>query len=135
MGGDAAHHKRMVAARDRLSREIAGCADPTLRRRRQDELDKLNRRIAQKFGRADAVVVSEHAILRYLERVLGYDPDELADMVLPARYRQTIAAAGVVNGEVPISPREGGPVTHRVVIRDGVVATISPPGESYGSRR
>lgn len=61
------------------------------------------------------VVFTEHAILRYLERVKGLDIDQVKKEMVPDLVTQQIRAMG--NGEYPVG-------THSVKIKDNTVVTI-----------
>lgn len=61
------------------------------------------------------LVVSEHAMLRYLERVELVDLQEIAALVLPEDKKETIKTLG--SGKYPIND-------HRVVVVDNVVVTV-----------
>jgi len=65
---------------------------------------------------AERLSVSEHAMLRYVERVIGFTREELAERVLPKSARSAI---GRVSAETTIPVND----THRVVIKGGVVVT------------
>lgn len=63
----------------------------------------------------DKLVVSEHAILRYLERVMKIDLEEIKLKILPDKLAEPIRTMG--SGTYPAD-------THRVKIKDNVVITI-----------
>jgi hypothetical protein len=60
--------------------------------------------------------VTEHAILRYLERTYGLDLKELALQVLPDSVRQQVKALG--KGKYPVGN------SHYVVVKNNVVVTV-----------
>ncbi|RVT93711.1 hypothetical protein [Sphingomonas crocodyli] len=62
-----------------------------------------------------AVTISEHAILRYLERVYGIDMEHIR-----AELSSPVAEMAVRMNAPSIRLRSG----HRAMIRDGVVTTI-----------
>lgn len=68
------------------------------------------------------VVITDHAVLRYLERVHGIGIEEVKEKILPSdsKVRQQIAEIG--EGRFPVGP-------HRVRVRDGKVVTITPMNE------
>lgn len=83
-------------------------------RQLQKRLDVLN----QQLKEATVVpTVSEHAILRYLERVLGLDMEEVKESILPPASRQLVEHYR--SGKFPTG-EEG---VHAVV-KNGVVVTI-----------
>lgn len=61
------------------------------------------------------VLFTEHAILRYLERVKGLDLDQVKKEMVPDLVTQQIRAMG--NGEYPVG-------THSVKVKDNTVITI-----------
>ena len=65
-------------------------------------------------------IVSEHAQLRYLERVLGMDLAELSKKVLPEDVIARIKQLG--DGTYSVD-------THKIKVRGGVVVTIFAPEE------
>jgi len=62
--------------------------------------------------------VSDHAIVRYLERVKGLDIDAIRKELLPDDVRQ---ATLMGNGYYPVNG------THKVRVKDGVVITVLTP--------
>lgn len=63
------------------------------------------------------VVVSEHALLRYFERVMGYNLDEIKDKILNDEIREQMELLGK-NGTFPNN--EG----FKLKVKKGVVVTI-----------
>ncbi len=76
--------------------------------RLQAEIERLKRGSAK-------VVISEHAILRYIERVMKVNLEEIKKKILPEEVEEKIRVVG--NGKFPAD-------THRVKIQNGVVITI-----------
>jgi predicted nucleic acid-binding Zn-ribbon protein len=62
-------------------------------------------------------VITEHAMLRYLERVKGLDLEVLKKDVLPDITRDLMAKMLNANGSYPAG-------THQVVVKDNTVVTI-----------
>jgi predicted nucleic acid-binding Zn-ribbon protein len=62
------------------------------------------------------IVVSEHAMLRYLERAHGIDPDELKQHILTSQVRTMIN--GMASGKFPLGNGM------RAVVKDRVIITI-----------
>ncbi len=87
---------------DQLGRENEKLA------RFQREIDRL-----KKFN--NTLIVSEHAILRYLERVQGINIEEIKKKILPVEVETKIRTIG--NGSFPAE-------THRIKVQNGVVVTI-----------
>ena len=63
------------------------------------------------------VVVSEHALLRYFERVMGYNLDEIKDKILNDEIKEQMELLGK-NGTFP--NKEG----FKLKVKKGVVVTI-----------
>lgn len=86
------------------------------------DISSITNRIHGKPVRSDprSAGVSDHAIVRYVERVIGFSREELCEKVCPAQiYRGLRETAGQVT--VPVGD------THRAVIIDGVVVTVLTP--------
>jgi chromosome segregation ATPase len=66
-------------------------------------------------AKAKDVIVTEHAILRYIERVYGIDLEEIRERMLAGGVRETIENFG--SGKIPC---EGG----RLIVKDRVVMTV-----------
>ena len=100
------------------------------------ELGQINRTL----GAAQGIQVSEHAIVRFVERVFGISSAELSRKILPDKLRQAIIDANIVQPggdgvEIPVGGDDGyGEPTHRVVIKDGVVTTVIGVNESAMKR-
>jgi hypothetical protein len=97
----------------------ASVADVKTAQKREAELRRTKERLRQevedcKAGRGDPVV-TEHAMLRYFERVLGYDLEEIRGMILNDQARAYIEQFGT--GKIPC----GG---FRIVVQDRVVVTV-----------
>lgn len=80
-------------------------------------VERLERQLS-----AGGLVVTEHAMVRYIERVLGIKPEDIAERVAPMRMRASLAE--LKNATVPIDG------THRIVIRDGAIASVLPLNEN-----
>jgi len=76
------------------------------------------------------VVVSEHAILRYFERVLGYDLEEIKMQIVPQQSQQQIAHFG--GGTFPVNghPDSGHP-PFKIRVRNNTVVTVLTEDDSY----
>jgi hypothetical protein len=82
----------------------------------QEEIERLTRS-------GGVVVVSEHAFLRYFQRVLGINLDEQRASILPLDVELQILHLG--DGTYPVDFADGrGCVSHHVVVKGGVVVTI-----------
>lgn len=73
-----------------------------------------------RFPRRFAPTVTDHAVLRWIERVRGVDLDQVRAEIL-AQGREQWVAEGVASVKLP----ELGVV---LVARDGVVVTVKPTG-------
>jgi len=63
-----------------------------------DTLEKRNKELSEKIScltrRSEKLVFSEHAILRYFERVLGYDIEEIKRKIVPEKIEEQIKQVG-----------------------------------------
>lgn len=80
-----------------------------------DEYELANDKI-EKIKNRRKINVSDHAVIRYLERVLGMDIEELKQDIITDDIARKIKAMG--NGNYGI---EGG---FRMIVKDNVVLTI-----------
>lgn len=112
---------RLSKAKDHLKALNAEKNDVTSRISQvQSSIKSLEADIERFKKRSKGIVVSEHAMLRYLERVNGIDLKALAEAVLPETGRKVAESLG--NGTYPVE-------THRVKVRDGVVVTVLTDSE------
>lgn len=81
----------------------------------QSTIDKLTAEIDKLKKKSNKIVVSEHALLRYFERVMKFDLEEIKKKVLPETLDAPVKTLG--SGTYPTE-------THKVRIKDGVVVTI-----------
>jgi len=84
-------------------------------------LSKINQDIDRIKGHGDKLVVSEHAILRYFERVMKFDIEEVKKKILPDEQESQIKVLG--SGTFVTD-------THRLKVRNGVVITILTDNDS-----
>ncbi len=75
----------------------------------------LLRQIVKLKADKSEIIISEHALLRYLERVRGIDMDEIRDAILPPALR-----VHPVMPKACTMPVEG----HKCKVRNGVVVTV-----------
>lgn len=96
-------------------------------KKRQKELSQDVERKARQVESAKArireltrktIVVSEHALLRYIERVYNLDLKAVARHVLPEEVEKQVRVLG--DGVYPVSE------THKVRIQGGTVVTVMP---------
>lgn len=82
----------------------------------QDTEKGLKERIKDLEKGAKELVVSEHAMLRYFERVMGVDLEEVKSIILSETLQSQWKILG--NGKYPLKD------TGKAVIKDSVVVTI-----------
>ncbi len=85
------------------------------------QLGVLNRRIATASTRPERTAVSDHALVRYLERIKGMDVGAAREEVCPQNVREQIETLG--NGEFPVEHADGS--KHYLYVRGGVVTTVT----------
>ena len=78
---------------------------------KMDELKSIQKKIEQLTLRE--IVVSEHAIIRYLERVKGINMDEIRREILTDKVRMVIDT--ISSGSIPINDSMTLKVVNRVV--------------------
>ena len=92
----------------------------SLRDKENRNIDKLlseKRELKEAIAKmSDGVIVTEHAMLRYFERILGYDLKKIETEIATKQVRDSVSAFGDGTYEV------NGKFTVRV--KDGRVATI-----------
>jgi hypothetical protein len=85
-----------------------------------NKLDEIDRAIFNLADQAKEPVVTEHALLRYVERVMGVDLDEIRAQILNE------SAVGLINqlrtAKIPMRQGSG----FRLVVRDRTVVSIEP---------
>ena len=87
----------------------------------QEALRHVYARIVAVEHEASTIVVSEHALLRYFERILGYDLDALSAALMPPATVDLVTRLG--SGTYPVVV-EG--QTVRVRVQDRVATTVLP---------
>lgn len=86
-----------------------------LRRKKQDiqdELDEIKRQI--KVINSD-VTISDHAVVRYFERVLGYNIEEIRNTICPSDVKKKVKV--LTNCKYPVKDFE-------IVVKDNKVVTV-----------
>jgi len=68
-----------------------------------------------KSQKNDDLIISEHAMLRYIERVMGIDLQDLQDKILPKDKIQAVEAMGNCTYSLG---------EHKITVKDGVVVTV-----------
>ena len=84
------------------------------------EIQSLEAQIKKLKDKTKEPIVSEHAMLRYIERVIGVNLDDIRTKILTPEVKTMIDTLG--NGKFPI---EGG----RIVVKDRTVVTVEPGGK------
>lgn len=79
----------------------------------------------EETGRSDELIVSDHAVLRYLERVKGLDIKALRQEILTDELKSLHTRLG--NGKYPI---ETGSDKGRAVINNNIIVTVEA-GKDY----
>lgn len=64
-------------------------------------------------------LVSDHAVVRYLERIEGVDIEAIKKKILPEHMVKMTKALG--NGYYPVGD------THKIRVKDGIVVTVLDP--------
>jgi predicted nucleic acid-binding Zn-ribbon protein len=91
------------------------------RRQIEERLEELDRRLEdlhsrhQKLQEKHGVLVSEHAMLRYFERVMGFDLDEIRNRIIPEKTKEQISV--LRSGVFPVGE-------FRVRAKSGTVVTV-----------
>lgn len=79
------------------------------------EMYRLTRALDHEDYYVDGIKVTEHAILRYLERHLGIDPQEIAEKIAgDTKFQQVVGT--VSSGEIPIHEGLKARVCDKVVV-------------------
>ena len=80
-------------------------------------INELFRKIRVLQNKKSQLIVSEHAIIRYLERVVGMNSNEIIAKIIPEEVINWVKATG--NGSYPVNNGE-----FRIKVKDGVVVTV-----------
>lgn len=70
----------------------------------------------------DEPIVSEHALVRFVERVIGIPRAELIERMITKEASQLILKIG--SGKIPVSSAHG---NYRLVVKNGIVVTVEEP--------
>lgn len=71
----------------------------------------------ERLKQSGNLIVSEHAIIRYIERVLGINIEEVTNKIVPEEIKKQIEILG--NGTYSVDDGE-----FRIVLKDNVVVTV-----------
>ncbi len=114
--------RRFSEANARLKTLKAEQTDMNQRvQREQETLNTLRKQIDKLKQNNGRLVVSEHAILRYVERVMKLDLEEIRRKILPETLEEHIRTIG--SGVFPTE-------THRIKVQNGVVITLLTDDEA-----
>lgn len=130
MSDRAADLKALVTRKSGLLEELRAANDrhaaaPSVERaaREWEEIKAIKAQLAEvsaqqrRLTAAGGLVVSEHAMLRYVERVIGISRAELEAMVVPEAVREAVRRLGASTAVIDC----GG---HKLRIENGVVTTV-----------
>lgn len=86
-------------------------------RKEQETVTRLDKEIGRlkSSNTGKAAIVSEHALLRYFERVLNFDLDKIKRDLMPEGVEKAIKTMG--SGTFPTT-------THRLKVKNGIVVTV-----------
>tara|TARA_R110000868_G_scaffold176609_4_gene414510 strand:+ start:16650 stop:17033 length:384 start_codon:yes stop_codon:yes gene_type:complete len=111
----------------RLLRDSARIAGDELRawkKKRDDAVEQaveIQKEIDQITNKPGLPIITEHALIRYLERVEHLDFEEIKQKILPqddAKLIDAFTMLGTRQGKFPVGS------THTIVLKDGHVVTI-----------
>lgn len=121
--GTVVDGSRLKEFQGRLEKLKAEQAVIVMRRKeinkQEQEINSKIKRIKEEIGAltAKGLTMSEHAILRYIERVEVIHPNEVSEKVITEELKKMHSILG--NGEFPIG--ESG---HSCIIKNGVIVSI-----------
>lgn len=95
-------------------------------RQRQFELNRktiseIEQKIKEFGSKNENIVISEHAIIRYFERVLGFDINKISSNLISQKTQEYIQKLGI-NGEYPTEDENGN--KFKIVLKNNVIVTI-----------
>jgi chromosome segregation ATPase len=79
------------------------------------QIGEINTQISKIKNKKDTFIISEHAMLRYIERIIGIDLTELQEKIIPSADINGIKAMGDCTVK-----RDG----FSIVIKDNTVVTV-----------
>lgn len=120
---EAEEYKQLKRRRDKLNAEVSEKRDVMKHANREfnlsdNELKTLNKRIKEYEDSIKDMTVSDHAIVRYCERVLGMDIDDIRADILAEKFGVVAKSKALGNGKYPI--RNG----RRAVVQNNSVVTV-----------
>jgi predicted RND superfamily exporter protein len=109
--------KQLLVSKDKIQKEISNI-DITINEFnkkkviKQKELNEIQQNINKMMPE---IVITEHALLRYFQRVLGYDLEEIKNKILPDKAKEDISKLNTC--EYPV---EG----FKLIVKNNVIVTI-----------
>ena len=79
----------------------------------QNRLDKLQQQLAEASLEGE-LCVTDHAVVQYLERVMGIDTDELREVIAAGNHE-------LLDGKFPVQGENG---SWMIVVKDNAVVTV-----------
>ncbi|WP_124057937.1 hypothetical protein [Vaginisenegalia massiliensis] len=80
-------------------------------------LNQIKQKINNLSKDSEGILISEHAIIRYFERVMGLNLEDITEKILPISDAKLIENLG--NGHYPINQGE-----FKIIVKNGVVVTL-----------
>lgn len=100
--------------------EVALCKVELLSKQKEyDTLRKNLNIIKEKISKLTSnteIIISEHALLRYVERVLNIDIEEISNSILTDQFKTLVYTLG--DGKIPLNN------DFTAIVKDNVVTTI-----------
>ena len=124
--------RSILSQRERLAREIQQGKDhyTSLRReqtylsQRMQATQQMLAQLQQELDNLPRVVrlkITDHAIVRYLERIEGFDMDQLRSRILPPTLEEMLVSKALTT--LPIHT-EDGQLSHILKVHDNVITTV-----------
>jgi chromosome segregation ATPase len=111
--------KQLQTRRDRLKVQVDSLKEES--KQKNKELSKAQNQLKsvldqiEQLKEAD-IVVTEHAILRFIERSMGIDLEQVTNLILTEKLKHSISALG--NGRHPIGDGM------KAVVKDNAIVSI-----------
>jgi hypothetical protein len=120
MSTDHVELKQLAVRRDQVERRLKALREELSvldqkMRTEQRDLGSIDAQMSRLKQKNKVIVISEHAILRYLERVKGVDIEATKREIMPPSAAKAAQALG---------PGEYQAGTHSIKVKDNVVVTI-----------
>lgn len=102
--------------------EVALCKVELLSKQKEYDTLRMNlNSIKEKISKLTSnteIIISEHALLRYIERVLNIDIEEISNSILTDQFKTLVYTLG--DGKIPLNN------DFTAIVKDNVVTTIIP---------